>query len=220
MHMNLNRIWLAFAAAAWFALPGTAAPVPIPAPASASPIAETVRLLGMLPTTAPLFVRTAVMGKEGVIEVERPAMATMLVTRNVTVMFPRAINVTETVQGPDGKAKQVTRKVTEMVAETKSENVTILVPGGKVEKIPVAVKSCKFFVVSKEGKLEALDTAKATALLQKRTAVLTGESAEVDPRHLELVKPGTLCMIYLPPAPPAPPAPPPPPPPPPQGKAS
>ena len=62
------------------------------------------------------------------------------------------------------------------------------------------VKSCKFFTVSKEGKLEALDAAKATALLKKRTAILTGDSATVDPRHLELVKPGTRYLV-IPPSP-------------------
>jgi hypothetical protein len=204
MHMNFSRMWLALAAAAWFVLPGTAAPVPIPAPASTSPIAEAVRLRGLLPTTTPLAVIPAAMAKEGVLELEYPTLVTLKAIRTVTVMRSEEKTVTETVQGPGGKVEQVKRKVTEMVPATVQVEVTVLVPGGKVEKMPVPVKSCKFFVVSKEGKLEPLDAAKATALLKKRTAVLTGASAEVDPRTLELIKPGTLCVIYAPPPPPPP----------------
>lgn len=205
--MNFSRMWLAFAAAAWFAQPGTAAPVPIPAPASASPIAEAVRLLGMLPQTAPLLIRPALMAKEGIIELEYPTLVTMKVRRTYTEAVPVAREVAEIVHVPGGKDIRRTRIVTEMVYVQKQVDETVIRPSGKVEKKPVPVKSCKFFMVSKEGKLEALDAAKATALLKNRTAVLTGESADVDPRHLELVKPGTLCVIYLPPAPPPPPPP-------------
>ena len=49
-------------------------------------------------------------------------------------------------------------------------------------------------VVGKEGKLEALDADKAAALLKKSTPALLDGSSAVDPRHLELVKPGTLYI--------------------------
>ena len=78
-----------------------------------------------------------------------------------------------------------------MVSQTWKIVETVIRPGGKVEIQRVTVKACKFFAVSKEGKLEALDAAKATALLKKRTVLLIGGSAVVDPRHLTLVKPGT-----------------------------
>jgi hypothetical protein len=64
----------------------------------------------------------------------------------------------------------------------------------------VRAKDCKFFVVAKEGKLEAIDLKKAAARLTKPTAVLTGEGAEADPRNLEVVKPGTLYLVMPTPA--------------------
>jgi hypothetical protein len=58
----------------------------------------------------------------------------------------------------------------------------------------VQAKAIKSFVVTKEGKLEALEADKLADAIKKPTPVLLGESAEVDPRYLELIKPGT---IYL-----------------------
>jgi hypothetical protein len=88
---------------------------------------------------------------------------------------------------------------------------------GENTKMRVAAKSCKFFTVTKEGKLDPLDAAKATAMLKTRTPVLTSDS-DVDTRGLDQIKPGTLCIVvpesaYGPDAPP-------PPPPPPQGKGT
>jgi len=133
----------------------------------------------ILPKTGPLLVTTAVLAGDGTIELDR------------RTMVHRQSYVTETIQGPDGKPQTITRVVTDAVPVA--------------TKVRVLVKGCKFFVVSKEGKLEALDADRAAAQLKKLAAVLTGESAEVDPKTLELVKPGTLCVIHLPPVPTAPP---------------
>jgi hypothetical protein len=59
-------------------------------------------------------------------------------------------------------------------------------------------KDCKFFVVTKDTKLEPISVEKARTMLKTKIAVLYGESADVDPRTLELVKPGTLCVIPIP----------------------
>jgi hypothetical protein len=186
--VNLSRTWLALAAVAWFALPGASAPAPAPdpAPLPPGPLSDALRLRDRLPKTPPLLVSPAVMAGEGVIELERRALVTIEKRVNVTV------------KRPDGATTTEVYAVTEVVPHA--------------VKVRVMVKACKFFTVTREGKLEALDAAKATALLKKKTAVLTGQTAEVDPRTLELVKPGTLCVILVHPFPYAPPPPAPPPP--------
>jgi hypothetical protein len=150
------------------------------------------------------------MVEEGVIGLEHQALVPVTVLRNVTVYVPRVREVAETVQLAGGKTQVVKRLVTEMVPETRQEAQTTLRADGKTHTVRVPVKSCKFFAVSKEGKLEALDAARATAALKKRTAVLTGESTEVDQRHLVLIKPGTLYLVVPPPPPQVLPAPAPP----------
>jgi len=159
----------------------------------------------MLPTTAPLRVRTVVITKEGTIGLERPALMPMKTKRLVTEMVPVERVVTENVRRPDGKVGQVSRTVKTMVAQYKEVETTAYVPLWSTERKPVPVKACKFFVVTKDGKLEALDVEKATARLKKKTVVLTGDTTEVDPRRLELIKPGTLYLIVSPSPPPAPP---------------
>ncbi len=205
--MNMSRMWLAVAAATWLTLPGRAAPVPIPASTSGSPIGDAVRLAGMLPRTAPLLVRPASVGKEGFIELERPILETRVVNRTVTLAVPEVREAIVKVQLPGGKVAEERRRVTAMVYVQRVERQTVTVLSGKFEKMPIPIKDCKFFVVSKDGKLEAIDADKATTLLKKRTAVLTGDNPEVDPRTLELVKPGTLCVIHQPRAPVPPPPP-------------
>lgn len=179
--MNRFTIGVALTAASWFALPASAAPAPIPARTSQGPITDALRLRGLLPRTGPLSATPAVMAADGSLELQR------------RVMVYVQKQVTEIVQRPGGRVEEVTRVVTEAVAQAAT--------------VRVIVKSCKFFVIGKDGKLEALDAGKATAALKTMTAVLTGESADVDPRTLELIKPGTLCVIHLPPDPTAPPPP-------------
>src|SRR5207237_4654964 len=84
--MNLFRMWLTLAAWAGFALSGAAGPAP--ALVSQGPIADALRLLGMLPRTAPLSVTPAVMAEEGIIALERRAAVAVRVRRTVTVMVP------------------------------------------------------------------------------------------------------------------------------------
>jgi hypothetical protein len=65
----------------------------------------------------------------------------------------------------------------------------------QVYKVRVAVKDCKFFLVTNDGKLEALDAKKAAGMLKKQTPVLTGEKADVDPKTLGVFKPGTIYLV-------------------------
>ena len=172
--MNVSRMWLASWAAVGLALTAAAAPAPAPTPVSQGPISDFLRLRGKLPhTPAPQAMRVRV--EDGKIEVERRITQYTQEVRQTTVKL-------------DGR--EVTKQY------------TVVVPRITIEKATVAVKDCKFFRVTRDGKLEAVETSKAAAQLKKPTPVLTGECAEVDPRHLELVKAGTLYLVVPPPRPP------------------
>jgi hypothetical protein len=169
----MTRFILTFAAVASCALPVTAAPVPPASRTSRGPISDVTQMLNALPRTDPLLVGPAVMAGDGMIALPRRTTAVVAVEEVVTK------------QTPDGKAIQVKQVVTQVVPQHSTARVK--------------VDACKFYLVGKDGKLEAIEAAKATAMLKKKTAVLTGESANVDPRNLALVKPGTLCVIFQPP---------------------
>jgi hypothetical protein len=150
-----------------------AAPVPVTTPATRGPVTDVLRLHQLLPQTVPLTPIPAVIDQRGRIQME-----TQYIVFEIT-------RVEEIIQYPQGPVT-----VTKLVK----------VPITRVETRTVVLKDCKFYVVTKDGKLEAIDAEKATAILKKKTAVMTGNSADVDPRTLELLKPGTLCVIPLAPA--------------------
>jgi len=205
-NMNPSRIWLVLLAA--FS-PLTAAPVPAPPTLPPGPIGEVMRLRSLLPTTSPLIVLPAILAREGTIELERDVLGEVTVTRIGMVPVAEAREVTEVVKLPDGQLQTRKRIVNVTTYRQVQFEEKVVRPTGKVRKEPVQVKSCRFFVVTRDGKLEALDAAKATVLLKDKTAVLTGNSTEVEPRHLDLIKPGTLYLVLPPPTAPLPPPPPP-----------
>jgi len=174
--MNRSRMWLALWATTVFALTAVSAPAPAPTPVSQGPISDFLRLRGKLPhSPAPHVMR--VQGGEETLEVDRRVMAYRQEVRETTV-----------------KRGEREEKV----------QYTVMVPVATFQKEKVAIKDCKFFTVTRDRKLEAVEVKKAATLLKKAKAVLTGESTEVDPRHLELVKPGTLYLVVPPPQPPMP----------------
>jgi hypothetical protein len=166
---------LALAATAWFMLSAAAAPAPTPP--SEGPIAEALALRGVLGKTPPPSVTTAVLAENGVLEMATP------------VLVPQVQEVAENTVGPDGKVVVVKRLVSTMVSVPRVEQVK--------------VDGLKFYIVSKDGKLDPIDSGKATGMLKKKSPVLTGESADVDPQGLELVKAGTLYIVVPAPQPPA-----------------
>jgi hypothetical protein len=170
--MNLTRMLLGLAAAVSFALLTVAAPAPTPE--SQGPISDAMRLRGKVPSTAPPTSTRVVMSDDNTLVVDRVSMQYVAEQRKVVVEM-------------DGKA------VEQIVVVSRAVPVSY--------RVQVVAKNCKFFTVTKDGKLEALEAKKATAQLKKPLAVLTGDSAEVDPRHLEMVKAGTLYVILPPPAP-------------------
>jgi hypothetical protein len=182
--MHLSRIRLLVAAAWLAAAAATAAPVPDRPPASQGPISDYLRLRGKLPASEPpRAMKLAVSGDT--IEVE--SITTVPVVEEVARAVQR-----------DGKVVIEKQLVTKSVAQ--------------VRKQAVAVKDCKFFEVSRDGKLEPVEAAKVAALLKEPRAVLAGQGTEVDPRNLELVNPGTLYVVFPPPLPEVVPVPLPPPP--------
>ena len=181
--MKASRIWLSLAAAAWLVLPAAAAPAPTPP--SDGPLSDALALRGLIGKTAPPMASNTMVVEKGVIEVGSLAAV------------PVAQSVAETVTLPNGKQEQVVRTVTSVQYEPRY--------------VRYKVDAVKFFTVTAEGKLQPLDAAKATETLEKTTPVLTGDSAEVEARNLELVRPGTLYLVLPPPeAPPLPGAAPPP----------
>jgi hypothetical protein len=157
--------------AAWLALADVAPAAPAPTPGSEGPITDALRLREKMPPGAPPSVMAVSMPDAGTLEVERRTM--VYVTK-----------IVEEIIMMDGKQVKVQRAVSEPVSQVHRE---------KVE-----AKACKFFTLGKEGKLESLDAAKAAPMLKKSTPVLTGDRAEVDPRHFEMVKPGTLYVVVPP----------------------
>jgi hypothetical protein len=187
---------------------------PAPTPTSESPVGDALAVRALLPYAAPPTVTAAVTAGDGVIEMELQTVSMVAETRvrKVLTNVPETREETANVTGPDGKIQTVKRQVTVYVPVAREEQYTVTVPvitaGGA--KARMTAKACRFFTVTTEGKLEALDAAKAATLLKTRKSVLTGESAEVDPRNLELIKAGTLYIAVpssarIPEAPPPPP---------------
>jgi hypothetical protein len=195
--MNPLRLWLALGSAVCLALATQAAPVPERAPESEGPVTDGLRLRSLVPATeAPSAMKVAVKGDK--IEVARRS------NKYVTEVRQRIVPVTEYV------ARQVTKPdgqvVVEQVPVTKNvvQQYTVVVPVAIYQQEQVALKACSFFEVSRQGKLEAVPLDRATTLLKERSVVLTGESATLDPRQLDLIKPGTLYVVLPPAGPPGP----------------
>jgi hypothetical protein len=147
---------------------------PAPSPESQGPISDALRLRGKVPSTAaPVGTRVVVIN-DNILEVDRVRMDYVSEARMVPVE-------------KDGKTEQRTEIVTRAVPVSYREQV--------------AMDKCKFFTVTKDAKLESLEGKKAAGLLKKPLAVLTGDKSEVDPRHLEMVKAGTLYVVLPPPGP-------------------
>jgi hypothetical protein len=138
---------------------------PAPAPRSQGPISDYLRLRAALPPGAPPEV-VEVQGDDENIEITHRLIAYEARTEAFEVKV-------------DGKTVTQVR--------------TVVVPLARNVKSAVAVKDCKVYRLGKEGKLEAIGG--KAGLWKKPTSVLSGTSAEVDPRHLELVKPGTLFLV-------------------------
>jgi hypothetical protein len=163
--MNPSRFCLAALAVAGMALAAAAAPAP--APKSQGPISDFLLLRAALPPgEAPSVVEVSSDGD------------TFMVMHRMVVSVP--VTWQEAVEF-EGKSVVVPR--------------TVMVPQVISRRSKVAVKDCKVFRVNKEGRLEAVEADKAAAQWKKPTQVLLGKSAEIDPRQLELVKPGTFYLV-------------------------
>jgi hypothetical protein len=196
--MMKPRLWLVVPALLIVAA-ATAAPVPDQRPPSQGPISDYLRLRDILPATEPPAPTKAVRRGDA-LEVDNVTFQAVTQAREVTVKVQVQVPVQEerertvTREGKEVKEKfTVTTFKTEEREERRQVAVTSMVPVMRKMQVPAA--SCKFFTVTREGKLEAITVEKAKGLLEKPAAIITGTSAELDPRQMELVKPGTLYVI-------------------------
>jgi hypothetical protein len=206
--MNRTSKWLALPAAWLAAASLSAAPIPTRASGSQGPISDALNARGLVPMTRPPSVQKVVMPDDASLEVHHRVLQPVEVEEVVNVTEYRQ-ETREAIVKQDGKDVKVLQVVTVPIVRQVVVKKVTMVPSDKVRKESVAAKNCKFFSVTSDGKLEAIEVKEAAARLKKPTAVLVGDSPEVEPRHLELVKPGTLYVVRPAPSPvvPAPPMP-------------
>src|SRR5262245_49888295 len=138
--MNLTRLWLSPAAAAWLALAAAAAPVPVGAPESQGPVSDALRTRDRLPPAeAPQAMKVVLRGEA--LEVGRRVIEYRMEEREAAV------------EGPGGRVEK--------------RKYAVAVPVTRLVTAAVPAKDCKFFTVTKEGKLEAMAASKAAALLKQ-----------------------------------------------------
>jgi hypothetical protein len=169
MHVQHFRFWLAVLAVGGMALAVAAAPAP--APKSQGPVSDFLRLRATLPAG------------------EAPSVVEVSSDDETLTMTHRMVASVPTVRTQTVEIEIEGRRVSQV------QTVTVMVPVVQYLRRKVPVKECKVFRVSKEGKLEAVEADKGAAQWKKPTEVLVGTSAEVDPRQLELIKPGTFYLV-------------------------
>ncbi len=206
--MNTTSKWLALPAAWLAAASLSAAPIPTRTPSSQGPISDALSARGLVPMTRPPSVQKVVMPDDASLEVHHRFFQPVEVEEVVNQTEYRQ-ETREAIVKRDGKDVKVLQVVTIPIFRQVVVKKVTMVPSDKVRKELVPVKSCKFFTVTSDGKLEAIEVKQAAERLKKPTAVLIGDSPVVEPRHLELVKAGTLYVVRPAPSPvqPAPPMP-------------
>ncbi len=137
-----------------------------------------------------------VTAKDGAIVITRQVVGHIPVAKEFTVQVVHLVPFAETidVKIDDRIEKREVTKYKEVVREEK--RVATFFEPIWVDNKTVAVKSIKAFVVSKDGKLDPLAGTKLLDMIAKPTRVLVGEGADVDPRHLELIRAGTIYLAF------------------------
>lgn len=177
----------------------TAAPVPEGTPSGQGPLTDYLLRRASLPGAEPPVATKATVRGDAV-EMDAVAVVFKPVTREQVVTVQVVVPVQEErerVVRRDGR--DVTEKYTVVVNRTQERqekrHVTTVVAEPVVQKRMTSLKSCRFFVVTAGGKLDALEAGPAAKRLAEPTAVLTGSKPTLDPGLLELVKPGTLYVV-------------------------
>ncbi len=160
-----------------------------------------LRVRDKLPRTAPPSASTVVLDL-GNLTLMRPVIEyrqeMMRVRDTVVVQVPVVVVV-----NVNGRLE----KRTEVRTETKEVERDVAVAKGVVRLVKqiVPAEKVKAFLVTKAGTLESIPQAALLEMLAKPTPALIGD-ADLDPRHLELIRPGTLFLAIPPegnrPAPP------------------
>ena len=178
---------LSFVLLAFLAQPGDAPP-------SKGSIQAAVQKRDKLPLTFPPGTAEVVL-KDGAIHLTRQVLVYVTVSKEFTVQVTQLVPYAQTIEVKVGDRLEK-REITKYKPVLREEKrvATFYDPIAKSEKQTIAVKSIKAFVVNKDGKLDALAAAKLLDLIAKPTRVLVGEDADLDPRHVELIRAGA---IYL-----------------------
>jgi hypothetical protein len=95
----------------------------------------------------------------------------------------------------DGKIREEDRVVMRQV--TRQVERTITVPRAVVRVVQdrLDLRGAKALQLDKEGKLQPLEATRLPNLISKGGLVMTVDSPDVDPRHLELLRPGTVFLV-------------------------
>jgi uncharacterized protein (TIGR03000 family) len=137
-----------------------------------------------------------VTAKDGAIVITRQVVGHIPVAKGYTVLVVHLVPFAETIEVKVGDRleKREVTKYKEVKREEK--RVATFYEPIWVDNKTIAVKSIKGFVVNKDGKLDALAGAKLLDMIAKPTRVLVREGADVDPRHLELIRTGTIYLAF------------------------
>jgi hypothetical protein len=185
--------WFGLAVACLVVGPAPAAPVPETVPAPVGPITDYLRQRDALATTAaPQATRVVLRGDK--LEVS------VLTSHHVTEVYTRTVRVTEVVPVAEERERVVERegkKVTEKYVVTRNvtrevevpQQYAVTVARSVMHTVRVPAKEVRYYTVTREGKLEGVEAAKAGRQLAEPAAVLMGTGVTVDPRHLEPRRP-------------------------------
>lgn len=160
-----------------------------------SPVEKALRLRGKPPLSAPPT-PLAVEFKGGDALITATVVEMVPETRRVTQNIVEQVPVTERVAVTvDGKVREEQRVVLRAVTRQVERNVTVHRAVLRLVQTRLDLRAAKAFQLDKEGKLQPLDATRLPNLIGKDGRVMTIESAEVDPRHLELIRPGTVFLL-------------------------
>lgn len=197
--MTRPRLWGALAIVWLVAASASAAPVPEGGPSGQGAISDYLLRRDSLPAVeAPLPAK--VVARDNTLEVVDLSFEYRMAVREQSMKVQETVpihDVRERVVRRDGR--EVTEKFTIVVHQVRERERIVQVPF--MMAVPVLRKrtanltDCRFFTVTRAGKLEPIEAGLAVKRLAEPTAVLTGSQPEIDPRHLELVKPGTLYLV-------------------------
>jgi hypothetical protein len=202
--MSMPRMGWALPVAALGLLTTTALPAGEPG-APPGGIAALLRARQLLPRgTLPTVSEVVLKGDQVTLTRQRFAYQSVPMRYKV-VVYEYVSTLEEVTVLVNGRPEKQKREVVKAIPreQERTTNVTQVFP--QLERQTVALASLRAFVVGPQGKLEPLDRDRLAGLLRKGRPALVGDTDDIDPRFLELVRPGVVYLSVSPTHPPAPP---------------